>query len=138
MAEAIQRVLSVHEAQRIDGGGDIEDEFAPAGRLEIEHRDLRLTAEQDVIGEQVAVDNTLGQLGLQVTIQVVDLVVKGAGNPAKIWGQPVAYVVVEIRDALETEAVVDALLIALADNVQFGQRAADDFKLSRAQPVRRD
>ena len=101
-----------------------------ARRLEIEHRDLPLTAEQDVVGKQVAVDDALGQLGFQVAVQVVDLVVQSPCNPAEIWGQPVAHVVVEIRDPLEAEAVVDALLVALADNMQFGQGAAYDFELS--------
>ena len=78
IAEAVERVCAIDEAQRVDRGRDVENELAAAGRLEVEHRGQLLAAEQQVVGEEVAVDDALGQLAFEVARQVLDLVVERA------------------------------------------------------------
>ena len=66
--ELLQHVAPALEAERVDGGGQIEDELAARGRLEVEDRDDLLALEHDVVVEQVAVDDALGQLAFEIVI----------------------------------------------------------------------
>src|SRR5262249_32886036 len=99
------------------------------GGLEIQHRHQLFTAKQQVVRKYVAVDDTLGQLAFEVSRQVLDFVVEGPADLAKVVGQAASYVQVQIGNSFEAEAVVDSLLVGLADDVQLADRAADGFQL---------
>src|SRR5208282_1438062 len=121
----VERVGAIDKAQSIDRGRDIENKLAAAGGVEIEHRGQPFAAKQQVVGEDVAVDYALGQLAFEIPRQVLDLVVQRAANLAEVVRQPVAHRQVEIGDSLEAEAVVNSLLVRLADHVQVAERVAD-------------
>ena len=76
-------------------------------------------------------DHALGQLALEVSSQVLDLVVEGAANFPEVVRQPVAHRQVQVSDSLEAEAVVDSLFVSLADHVQVAERVADRLELAR-------
>src|SRR5271156_2691118 len=100
-AEAIERILTADEAQRVNRGGEVEDKLAPACGFKIQHGREPFAAKDQIIGEQIAVNHTLGQFTLEIVIQVLDLVIERAADLAKIMGQAVAHVEIEIRNPLE-------------------------------------
>src|ERR1700680_2749275 len=134
VAKAIERVTALDATQRVHRRRDIEDKFAPAGGLEVEHRSQLLAPKQQVVGEQIAVDYALGQLAFEIARQVLDLVFERPRDFAKIIRQPIAHRQVQVRDALEAEAVIDTLLVAFSNYMQLAERAADRLQLTRPQP----
>src|SRR5208337_657754 len=116
---------TVDKAQRVDRGRDVENKLAAAGGVEVEHGRQLLAAEQQVVGEDVAVNDAFGQFAFEIARQVLDLVVERAANLAEVVRQPVAHAQVQVGDSLEAEAVVNSLLVRLADHVQVAERVAD-------------
>src|SRR5262249_34495130 len=112
-------------------------ELAAARRLEVEHGDELLALEDQVVVEEVAVDDALRQLVLEVVLEVIDLVVQRTHDAPEVARQPVAHLAVDVGDALVAEAVVDPLLVALADGVQVRQHATDGLEPSARETRRR-
>src|SRR5439155_10271592 len=129
--EALELVALAVEAEGVHRGGEVEDELAAARRLEIEHGDDLVALEDDVVVEEIAVDDALRQLVLEISLEVIDLVVERADDPLEIRGKPLAHLRVEVRHAVVAEAVVDTLLVALADGVEVCEHAADVLDLRR-------
>src|SRR4029077_14409998 len=123
--EPLEIVALAVDAQRVHRGGQVEDELAAARGLEIDDGQQLVALEEKMVVEQVAVDDALRQLVLEVVLEVRDLVVEGPDDLPEVRGQTIADVGVELRDAIVVEPVLDALLVALADQVQIGERAAD-------------
>src|SRR5262249_34409139 len=76
--EALQLVGLAVETERVHRRREVEDELATAGGLEIEHADDLVALEEQVVVKQVSVDDALRELVLEVSAQVVDLVVERA------------------------------------------------------------
>src|SRR5713101_73600 len=74
-------------------------------------------------------DDAFGQLALEITSKVFDFVFQRAGNFAEVIGQTPFNGDVKVGDAFEAEPIVNSLLIAFADDVEFAERAADGFQL---------
>src|SRR5262249_38139071 len=110
-------------------GRDVENKLAAAGGLEVEHRHQLLPAKQEIVREYVPVDYPLGQLAFEVSGQVLDFVVEGSADLAKIIGQAASHVQVEIGNSFEAEPVVDSLLVRFSDHMQLADGVADGFQL---------
>src|SRR5262245_54083697 len=136
--EALEIVAVGVDAERVHRRGEIEDELAAARRLEVEHRDQLLALEEQVVAEEVAVNDALRQLVLQVVLQVRHLVVERADHLAEVGREAVTDVGVELCDAIVCEAVLDAFLVALADQVEIGEGAADVLEPDGGQALRGD
>src|SRR5437667_81543 len=134
--EALQTVAFAVEAERVHRGGEVEDELAARGGLEVEDGDHLVALHDQVVVKEVAVDDALRELRLEVVLQVVDLVVERAYDALEVRRQPPAHLAVEARDPLEAEAVLDPLLVALADGVQIGEHASDVLELRGADALR--
>src|SRR5581483_2661181 len=134
--EAPELIARVVEAEGVDGGGQVVDELAAAGGLEVEHADDLLALEEQVVVEKVAVDDALRQLALEVVAKILDFVVERAHDAAKVRREAVADRRVELGDALEAEAVVDRLLVVPPDRVQLREDAAGVFELGEREPLR--
>src|SRR5262245_27876946 len=76
--EALQVVLRAVEAERVHRGREVEDELTARRRLEVEDRDDLLALHDDVVVEEIAVDDALRKLRLEVVLEVIDLVVERA------------------------------------------------------------
>src|SRR5262245_17729604 len=127
--EPLQLIVLTVEAEGVHGGREVVDELAATRRLEVQDGEDLVALHQQVVVEEVTVNDPLRELRLEVAAQVVDLVVERAHDALEVRGQPPPHLAVRVGDALEGEAVVDALLVALADGVQVGEHAADRFEL---------
>src|SRR5262249_19251747 len=107
--------------------------LAAARGLEVEDHDDLLALDDDVVVEEVAVDDALRQLRLEVVLEVVDLVVERARDALEVRRQATPDLAVEVRHALEAEAVLDALLLAFAGRGQVRQPGADVLELCARQ-----
>src|SRR5215468_3194172 len=73
------------------------------------------------------------QLGLEVVLQVLELLVEGADDLLEVVRQAATHAGVDLGDAVEAEAAVGTLLVGLGDEVQVGQDSTDILELGGAQ-----
>src|SRR5262249_20530768 len=98
-------------------------------RFEIEDADDLARFEQQVVVEEIAVDDTLRKLSLQVVVEVLDFFVERARDLLEVAREFFPNVAIELEDALEAEPVVDAFLVSLTDEVKRGELASDVLEL---------
>src|SRR5688572_337168 len=122
-------------AEGVHGGGQVEDELAARGSLEVEHRDELVAAEEEIVGEQIPVDDALRELALEIVPQVLDLVVERARDPPEVARQPLPHLAVDLRDAVVAGAVFDAFLVALRESVEVGERPPHHLEPRRGQAL---
>src|SRR5690349_20437680 len=117
------------EAERVHGRREVVDELPARRGLEVEHGDDLVALHDHVVVEAIAVDDALRELRLEVVREIVDLVVERSRDPLEVRGEATTNLAVQVGDTVEAEAVLDTLLVALADRVQVRERAPDALEL---------
>ncbi len=132
--ESFDDEVSLAIAQRVHRGREVEEKFSVTGRLEVQQPYDLLSPKEQVIGEQVAMNEALGESVILVFLLVADLVIQRVDDLPEMPRQMFSHFLIESDNARKAEAVLFALRGMLAQEVQGGQCLADVGEMSGCQP----